>query len=167
MAPAWVGSRCNIMMCFCWCTGAAFLPEFLWDDTTTAGHNLNNILRSVSVATCMQIVVRNETLRHSASRVMTAAQEAEQVLATSAAGAKASHNTTEEEEGADGDGTSLTVPFEDGTTTRDVMPGDLDVTLSSGPSQSGDVQEGQGLGARPHGVIGLSSVHALQGALWA
>jgi hypothetical protein len=146
------------------------MPELLWEDTTTAGHNLNNILGSVSVATCMQIVVRNATLRHSASRVMTAAQEVEQILATAAAGAEATHYTTqipEEEEGAEGDGTSLTVPFEDGTTTRDVVPGDLDVTLSSGPSQSGDVQEGQGLGARPHGVIGLSSVHALQGALWA
>jgi hypothetical protein len=125
MAPAWVGSPGNIMMCCCWCSGAAFLPEFLWEDTTTAGHNLNNILRSASVATCMQIVVRNVTLRHSASRVMmTAAQEAEQILPTAAAGAKASHNTTqipEEEEGAEGGGTALTVPFEDGTTT----PGDV------------------------------------------
>jgi hypothetical protein len=125
MAPAWVGSPGNIMMCFCWCTGAAFLPEFLWEDTTTAGHNLNNILGSVSVATCMQIVVRNATLRHSASRVMTAAQEAEQILATAAAGADASHNTTqipEEEEGAEGGGTALTVPFEDGTTTPGGVP---------------------------------------------
>jgi hypothetical protein len=94
---------------------------------------------------------------------MTAAQQAEQILATAAAGAEATHNTTqipEEEEGAEGDGTALTVPFEDGTTTPGNVPsGDLDLTLSAVPSQSVDVQEGPGMGVRPHGVMGL------QGAL--